>query len=61
MNADESLYSLCIHCRSAKVTAIGTTIGTAAAPPVIPETKVTATLAMRRFEALEGDDSKITS
>jgi len=61
MNADESLYSLCTRCRSAKVTAIGTTIGAAAAPLAIPETKVTAAPAMRKLEALEGVDSKITS
>jgi len=61
MNAYESLYSLCTHFRSARVTAIGTTIGAAAAPPAIPETRVTAVPAMRRLEALEGVDSKITS
>jgi len=61
MNAYESLYSLCTHCRSARVTAIGSTMGAAAAPPAIPETKVTAALAIRRLVALEGVDSKITS
>ena len=61
INTDESLYSLCTHCRSAEVTTIGTTIGAAAAPPAIPETKVAAAPAMRRLEALEEVNSKITS